>query len=153
MHAILPPWYWSRKGVARHGGVISHWAAKTTGKSCLPNGKERKIARSDAWGGWVHHRHADVSAAARQEWNSLCWSWRCPQCRLCSIFAQCNVTLASGKYFLRPAPPPPPPSPPFLAQRASFREGGGCIFRSPPWQEFCTSPTPRRVFSVVGGGV
>ena len=52
----------------------------------------------------------------------------------------------------------PPPSPIF-GQKGNFGgEGGGCIFWSPPRQEFYTPPlfytppTPRRVFSGWGGG-
>ena len=51
----------------------------------------------------------------------------------------------------------PPPLTPCLPHRAFFREGGGCIFWSPPQQEFytpplcCTPPTPGRVFAGVGG--
>ena len=52
----------------------------------------------------------------------------------------------------------PPPPPPFFGPEAFFRGGGGgCIFRGPTRQEFYTPPpfytppTPRRVFSGVGG--
>ena len=53
----------------------------------------------------------------------------------------------------------PPPHHPIFAQRACFREGGGCMLWSPPRQEFYTPPlfytppTPRRAFSELGGGV
>ena len=52
-----------------------------------------------------------------------------------------------------------PPPPLISGQKAFFRGGGwGCIIRSPARQDFIpspilyTAPTPRRVFSVGGGG-
>ena len=63
------------------------------------------------------------------------------------------VNLYPGKDHIRP-----PPLPPFLARRHFSREGGGGVYfeaprsrnfiRPPP---FYTPPTPRRVFSGVGG--
>ena len=51
----------------------------------------------------------------------------------------------------------PPPLPPFLAKKQFSGEGGGGVYSEPPRSRnficslFCTPPTPRRVFSGVGG--
>ena len=66
----------------------------------------------------------------------------------------CAEVICPGRNCIRP----PPPSSPFWPEGIFEGGGGGCIFRTPPRQDFYTPPlfytppTPRRVFLGAGGG-
>ena len=68
------------------------------------------------------------------------WSARCPETLTCF-----HTSFFSGRNYVRP-----PPLPPISARRPFSGRGGGVYFEAPA-AGFYTPPTPRRIFSGVGG--